>query len=251
MTLAAASDQLAAPGARLRPSRDIGRPGELRPDFAEILRLVRPSSRVLDVGCGEGALLELLASEKGCDGRGLEISTAGVQACLARGLAVVQGDADSDLADYPTGAFDYAILSQTLQATVAPRDVLANLLRIAERAIVSFPNFGHWRMRFSLLLRGRMPETPALPHTWWSTPNIHMCTLRDFTELCRELDLRIDACAALTTGKPTRPIDPFRPIENWRSESALFLLSRREVVARPRQDDADPGRSKASADLFG
>src|SRR5262245_42893827 len=112
MTLAAASDQLDAPAARLRPSRDIGRPGELRPDFSAILRLVRPASRVLDVGCGEGALLELLAEEKACDGRGLEISTSGVSACLARGLAVVQGDADRDLAAYPTGAFDYAILSQ-------------------------------------------------------------------------------------------------------------------------------------------
>ena len=247
MTLAAASDQLAAPGARLRPSRDIGRPGELRPDFSEILRLVRPGSRVLDVGCGEGALLELLAAEKGCDGRGLEISTAGVSACLARGLAVVQGDADSDLADYPTGAFDYAILSQTLQATVAPRDVLAHLLRIAERAIVSFPNFGHWRMRLSLLSRGRMPETPALPHTWWSTPNIHMCTLRDFVELCHALNLRIDSCAAFTTGKPPRQIDPERPIENWRAESALFLLSRRDRAI----GGANTENGSNSGDLFG
>jgi methionine biosynthesis protein MetW len=227
MSLAAAVSAEAAPGARLRPSRDIGRPGELRPDFSEILRLVRPATRVLDVGCGEGALLELLAREKGCDGRGLEISAEGVAACLARGLAVVQGDADRDLADYPPGAFDYAILSQTLQATVAPREVLIELLRIAERAVVSFPNFGHWRMRLSLLTRGRMPETAALPHRWWSTPNIHMCTLKDFTELCRELDLRIESCAAFTTGKPPRPIDPEKPIWNWRAESALFLLSRR------------------------
>ena len=244
---AAASDQLAAPGARLRPTRDIGRPGELRPDFSEILRLVRPGSRVLDVGCGEGALLELLASEKGCDGRGLEISTTGVSACLARGLAVVQGDADSDLADYPSHAFDFAILSQTLQATVAPREVLNELLRIAERAIVSFPNFGHWRMRLSLLARGRMPETKALPHTWWSTPNIHMCTLRDFMELCRELDLRIESCAALTTGKPPRAIDPDRSIENWRAESALFLLSRKGGEGLVRGETPSQARS---ADLF-
>ena len=248
MTAAAASDQLAAPGARLRPSRDIGRPGELRPDFSEILRLVRPGSRVLDVGCGEGALLELLASEKGCDGRGLEISTAGVSACLARGLAVVQGDADSDLSGYPSHAFDYAILSQTLQATVAPRDVLVELLRIADRAVVSFPNFGHWRMRLSLLTRGRMPETPALPHTWWSTPNIHMCTLRDFVQLCHELDLRIESCAAFTTGKSPRPIDPERAVENWRAESALFLLSRRG--AEPRTA-AEPAPAPARGDLFG
>ncbi len=216
----------AAPGARLRPSRDLGRPGELRPDFSEILRLVRPGSRVLDIGCGEGALLELLVNEKGCDGRGLEISSGGVAACLARGLAVVQGDADRDLADYPSRGFDYAILSQTLQATVAPREALIELLRIAEHTIVSFPNFAHWRMRLSLMVKGRMPETSALPHHWWSTPNIHMCSLRDFVELCDDLDLRIDFCAALATGQPPRAVDPRRAIENWRAESALFLLSR-------------------------
>jgi methionine biosynthesis protein MetW len=240
---------LAAPGARLRPSRDLGRPGELRPDFAEILRLVRPTSRVLDVGCGEGALLELLVGEKNCDGRGLEISAEGVAACLARGLAVVQGDADRDLKAYPSGAFDYAILSQTLQATVAPREVLIELLRIADRAIVSFPNFGHWRMRLSLLTRGRMPETPALPHQWWSTPNIHMCTLRDFTILCHELDLRIESCAALSTGKPPRVIEPERAVENWRSESALFLLSRKN--GHKRGSVPSPAAEPQTADLFG
>ena len=224
----AADPELAhAPGARLRPSRDLGRPGELRPDFREILRLVRPGARVLDIGCGEGALLELLVREKDCDARGLEISAGGVSACLERGLAVVQGDADRDLHDYPTGAFDYAILSQTLQAVVAPREVLGELLRIAEHAVVSFPNFGHWRMRLSLLTRGRMPETPALPHHWWDTPNIHMCTLKDFVVLCRELDLKIEFCAALTEGKAPRPIDPTREIEAWRAEAALFLLTRR------------------------
>ena len=248
MTLASATeDHLAAPGARLRPSRDLGRPGELRPDFSEILRLVRPASRVLDVGCGEGALLELLVTERNCDGRGVEISTGGVSACLARGLAVVQGDADRDLADYPSHAFDYAILSQTLQATVAPREVLIQLLRIADRAIVSFPNFGHWRTRLSLLVGGRMPETQALPHHWWSTPNIHMCTLRDFTLLCRDLDLRIDSCAALATGKPPRRIDPEREIENWRAESALFLLSRRNGEKRTVERAGGP----ETGDLFG
>lgn len=205
----------------------------LREDFKEILRLVRPGSRVLDVGCGEGDLLELLTREKSVDGQGLEISHDGVSACLARGLAVVQGDADHDLDDFPARAFDYAILSQTLQAMRDPRHVLNELLRIAERAVVSLPNFGHWRVRLHLLTKGRMPETRALPEPWWSTPNIHLCTLRDFTALCDELDLRIDACAALADGKPARPIDAGRPIENWRAESAIFLLSRRAAPELP------------------
>jgi methionine biosynthesis protein MetW len=195
-------------------------------NFNEIVRLVRPGARVLDIGCGEGALLELLAAERDVDGRGLEISGPGVQACLARGLAVVQGDADRDLADFPTRAFDYAILSQTLQQTRAPKTVLTELLRIAERAIVALPNFGHWRVRFSLLARGRMPVTTSLGEPWWSTDNIHLCTMRDFVLLCRDLDLKIEQAAALTVGRPARPIDPASGLENWRAEQALFLLSR-------------------------
>jgi methionine biosynthesis protein MetW len=199
----------------------------VREDFKEIARLVRPRSRVLDVGCGEGTLLELLAREKDVDGRGLEISPEGVSACLARGLAVVQGDADRDLDDFLAASFDYVILSQTLQAVLRPRHVLGELMRIGERAIVSLPNFGHWRVRLDLLIHGRMPVTGALPEPWWATPNIHLCTVRDFTRLCDELELDIDACAALTAGKPARPINPSRPIETWRAEAALFLLGRR------------------------
>lgn len=216
----------------------------LREDFREILRLVRPGSRVLDVGCGEGELLELLTREKGVDGQGLEISSEGVSACLARGLAVVQGDGDRDLDHFPTKAFDYAILSKTLQQMREPRHVLNELLRIADKAVVSLPNFGQWRVRWALLARGRMPETSALPDPWWSTPNIHLCTLHDFTALCDDLDLRIDACSALSEGKPARPIDPTRAIENWRAESALFLLSRKGDAPAP----TAPDRKR---DLFG
>jgi methionine biosynthesis protein MetW len=198
-----------------------------REDFRAILGLVKSDARVLDIGCGEGALLEMLTRHKQVDGRGLEISPSNVSLCLARGLAVVQGDADHDLDDFPSQAFDYAILSQTLQTVRQPRHVLSELLRIADRAIVSFPNFGHWRVRWSLLAHGRMPMTGALPIPWWATDNIHLCTLRDFTLLCQELDLNIEACAALAEGGPARAINPLRAVENWRAEQALFMLSRK------------------------
>jgi methionine biosynthesis protein MetW len=201
-------------------------PAEIRPDFEEILRLVPRGARVLDVGCGEGALLELLVQRNAVDGRGIEISPQGVSSCLARGLSVVQGDADRDLDYFPDRAFDYVILSQTLQAVLRPRHVLGELMRIGDRAVVSLPNFGHWRVRLDLLLHGRMPVTGVLPDPWWATPNIHLCTVADFVTLCDDLGLRIESCAALADGKAPRAIDPSRPLENWRAESALFLLAK-------------------------
>jgi methionine biosynthesis protein MetW len=163
--------------------------GDPRVDLRVVAELVAPGSRVLDVGCGDGALLALLAQSRGIDGRGIEISREGVNRCVARGLAVVQGDADTDLVNYPNDAFDYVILSQTLQATRQPKVVLENLLRIGRRAIVSFPNFGHWRIRAQMLFRGRMPVTDDLPYSWYDTPNIHFCTIRDFVEMLNEPDV--------------------------------------------------------------
>jgi len=221
-----------------------------REDFREILRLVRPGTRVLDIGCGEGVLLEMMAREKNIDGRGLEISPSGVAACLTRGLAVVQGDADRDLADFPTQAFDYAVLSQTLQAVREPRRVLEELLRIAERAIVSFPNFGHWRVRWALLTGGRMPMTGSLPTPWYETQNIHLCTVGDFVDLCDELGVEIEAAGAMAEGQPVRDINPRRFVENLRAESAIFLLSRRTRTDGYTPQDRRPYK-RATDDLFG
>lgn len=154
---------------------------DVRIDLSLIADMVEPGSKVLDVGCGDGALLALLAARRHVDARGIELSREGVAGCVARGLSVIQGDADTDLGDYPDDAFDYVILSQTIQATRAPRRVLENMLRIGRRAIVSFPNFGHWSIRAQLAFKGRMPVTSNLPETWYDTPNIHFCTIRDLS----------------------------------------------------------------------
>ncbi len=202
-------------------------PETLRADLLRIADMVAPGSRVLDIGCGDGSLLAYLEVERGADARGLELSQAGVNACVARGLSVVQGDADTDLADYPSGAFDYVILSQTLQATHRPREVLRQLLRIGRRAIVSFPNFGHWRVRLQLLVRGRMPETGTLSAPWYETPNIHLCTIRDFVVLCDDLGIAIARWQAL--GTKGRPLSIPRSSLAWANlfgAHGLFLLRR-------------------------
>jgi methionine biosynthesis protein MetW len=201
-------------------------PARYRGDHLLVAGQVEPGSKVLDVGCGEGDLLELLEN-RGIDGRGIELSREGVNRCVAKGLAVVQGDADTDLADYPDDAFDYVILSQTLQATRQPKAVLENLLRIGRRAIVSFPNFGFWKMRLQLLIGGHMPRTENLPATWYDTPNIHFCTIKDFVQLCDEIGVKMERAWALDTyGRPLRLNAPWW-FWNMFGEQGVFLLSRR------------------------
>jgi len=195
-----------------------------RVDLVRVMEMVAPGSRVLDVGCGDGELLRLLAEERNVDGRGIELSQQGVNDCVAKGLPVVQGDADADLADYPNDAFDYVILSQTLQATRQPRVVLENMLRIGRRAIVSVPNFGHWSVRLQLALRGRMPVTEQLSSSWYDTPNIHFCTITDFIELAREVGAVIDNSVALDQGGGQ--LSAVWPKWTWNlvGEQAIFLL---------------------------
>jgi methionine biosynthesis protein MetW len=193
----------------------------LRPDLAIIASNVATGARVLDVGCGDGALMAALRAERRVDARGLELDPANVAAAVARGLSVIQGDADTDLGDYPADAFDYAILSQTLQTTRRPDLVLDQLLRIGRRAFVSFPNFAHWRVRLSLLWGGRMPVTRLLPLEWYETPNIHHTTIDDFRQFVRVRGLTVEGAWFLSGDKLTSAA-----AANFRAEHAVFLLRR-------------------------
>ncbi|ALG73422.1 methionine biosynthesis protein [Azospirillum thiophilum] len=198
---------------------------DIRDDLKLIAEMVEPNSRVLDVGCGDGALLDHLAHTKNVDARGIELSMDGVRQCVAHGLSVIQGDAETDLKDYPAEAFDYVILGQTLQAMRQPRDVLEMMCRIGRRAIVSVPNFGYWRVRMQLMLTGRMPVTEKLGYQWWETPNIHFCTLRDFVVLTEEMGITIEQTRIIDrAGRVTsRAHSGFA---NLLGEQGVFLLRR-------------------------
>lgn len=193
----------------------------LRPDLAIIAREVRANARILDVGCGDGLLMAALRDTKGVDARGMELDARDVATAVARGLSVVQGDADTDLANYPDGSFDYAILSQTLQTTKRPDLVLDHLVRIGRQAFVSFPNFAQWRIRFAHMFGGRMPVTEQLPHRWYDTPNIHHVTIDDFRSFLDARNIRIEGQWFLSGDKPRN-----ERLANLLAQHAVFLLRR-------------------------
>lgn len=201
----------------------------IRFDLEIIAGLIKEKSKVLDIGCGGGDLLRYLKNNKQIEGRGLEISQNAVSSALSRGISVLQGDAESDLAYYPDNSFDYAILSQTLQATKRPDEIVKQMLRIAKFAVISFPNFAHYKNRFYLSLKGKMPVSKTIPYEWYDTPNIHFCSIKDFEELCLKMKLEIKKRIYLTNNHKLNFLSGNRFSANFCAEYGIFLITKKEI----------------------
>ena len=196
----------------------------MKKEFKVITELIEENSRVLDVGCGDGDLMKFLLQNKTIDIRGLEISKKNVQNCLSKGLAVIEGNAENDLSQFPNNSFDYVVLSQTLQAFLNTERVINELLRIGKRAIVTIPNFGHWKMRLHLLIKGTMPVTEVLPYDWHNTPNLHMCSIKDFFNFCEKRNIKIFRSLALNKEKISSIDLSNLGIKNLISDLGIFLI---------------------------
>ena len=198
----------------------------MKKEFKVISDLIEEKSRALDVGCGDGNLMEYLLQNKTKDIRGLEISKEKVQNCLSKGLTVIEGDAENDLKQFPNKSFDYVILSQTLQAFLSPENVINELLRVGTRAIVTIPNFGHWKVRIDLLTKGTMPVTKNLPNEWFNTPNLHMCTILDFYNFCKNRNIKIFKSISLNGEKISNINLSNLKFKNLISELGIFLIEK-------------------------
>tara|TARA_B100000941_G_scaffold7076_1_gene4526 strand:+ start:1157 stop:1762 length:606 start_codon:yes stop_codon:yes gene_type:complete len=196
----------------------------LRKDLNLIANLIEDNSKIIDIGCGDGELLDFLSKNKNARIQGLEIDQKKVNKCVAKGLSVIQGDADKDLSLYPEKSFEYVILSQTIQATLEPKKILSELTRIGEKAIISIPNFGFWKVRLDLLFKGKMPITRKLNSTWFDTDNIHLCTILDFLELCDQLRLTVKQTVTITSKKQKKFSGKPSIKENIFAEEAIFLI---------------------------
>ena len=195
-------------------------------DFKIISDLIPNGSSVIDVGCNDGSLLQYLNEENNINGRGMEIDQDKVQLCLSKGISVIEGDADIDLFDYPDNLFDFSILTYALQATKSPKTVLSQLVRISKKSIISFPNFGHWKIGTSLLLNRKMPISNKLSYSWHETPNLHFCTINDFIDLCEEIDINIEIKGNLKTYKLSKYTGK-NFFDSYFSEAGLFLISKK------------------------
>ena len=198
----------------------------MKQEFKIIAGLIETNTRVLDVGCGDGTLMEFLKNNKKIDIRGIEISKNNVQKCIGKGLTVIEGDAEKDLSQFPDGSFDFVILSQTLQAFLNPEKVISELLRVGKKAIVTIPNFGYWKVRLHLLIKGTMPVTRTLPDEWYNTPNLHMCTIQDFFDFCKKREIILYNSIALQNLKSSKITNTNLTLKNLTAVLGIFLIEK-------------------------